>query len=221
MEKQTLQRNIGILGGTFDPVHKGHLAVARSVLNQYDLNEILFVPAFSPPHKDTELTPFPHRLAMLEKCLEHFENMSVSPLEAERNAPSYTVETLHELHKRLENCIFYLIIGADMFVEIELWYRYQDLFQLAHLIVAARPGIHHDRIFDQIVKLPGNFKNDHDSHQWVRADGCTIRYFTDIEETISSSQVRENLRQGMPVGEFLENSVLEYIRQHDLYNFST
>jgi nicotinate-nucleotide adenylyltransferase len=217
LEKETLQQKIGILGGTFDPVHKGHLAVARSVLDRLSLDEILFVPAFSPPHKDAKLTPFVHRLAMLEACLANIENMSVSTLEAERNEPSYTVQTLHELHKRMPNCTFFLIVGADMFAEIELWYHYQDLFQLSHIIVAARPGISHDRVVDQVTCLPGSFQQDQKEYHWQRDDGCTISYLADIAETISSSQIRESLYLGEQTRAYLEEPVLEYIQQHALY----
>ena len=81
-------QKIGILGGTFDPVHKGHLAISRKVLEHFQLDEILFIPAFSPPHKDRSLTSFSHRVAMLEAALENDGRMSVSILEAERSAPS-------------------------------------------------------------------------------------------------------------------------------------
>ena len=114
MGREEKQQTVGILGGTFDPVHKGHLEVARTVLNRYQLDQIIFIPAFSPPHKDRNLAPFSHRVAMLEEALEGNDNMSVSILEAERDTPSYTVETLQELHLRMESCVFFLIMGADM-----------------------------------------------------------------------------------------------------------
>lgn len=217
LNREEKKRKIGILGGTFDPVHKGHVAVARSVLDQYQLDQILFIPAFSPPHKERELTPFSHRVAMLELCLEKNDRMSVSTLEAERNAPSYTVETLLELHHRMEPSIYYLIIGADMFVEIELWYKYSELFQLAHIIVAARPGISLDRIIAQAARLPGAFTFDPDKLKWSRDDGATILYYGDIAEPISSSEIRKRLAQGAPVTEYLIQPVHEHIRQHSLY----
>lgn len=215
--KEEKKQKIGILGGTFDPVHKGHLAVARSVLDRYQLDRILFIPAFSPPHKDKELTSFAHRVAMLEVCLEHTGRMSVSILEAERNAPSYTVETLHELHQRMESSTFYLIMGADMFVELELWYRYSELFQLATIIVAARPGISLDKVMDQAALLPGDFKYDPEQQKWTRSDGAEIFYYTDIAEPVSSSEIRSRLLLDKPVAEFLSTPVRDYIRENGLY----
>lgn len=217
MSREDKIQKIGILGGTFDPVHKGHIAVARTVLDRYQLNRILFIPAFSPPHKDNQLTPFSHRVAMLENCLENMSHMSISMLEAERDAPSYTVETLHELHKRIGPCIFYLIVGADMFVEIELWYRYQKLFQLAHIIVAARPGVTLDGIIKQVDRLPGAFQYDRNQQVWSREDGRTISYCHDIEEYISSSDIRSRLAKGEAAEELLPEPVSKYIQKHGLY----
>ncbi len=217
MKRGDKKSKIGILGGTFDPVHKGHLAVARLVLDRFQLDRIFFIPAFSPPHKDGELTPFSHRVAMLEACLEKYDRMSVSILEAERNAPSYTVETLQVLHQRLEPSCFYLIMGADMFVEIELWYRYAELLQLAKIIIAARPGISLDRIIAQVARLPGDFSHDREQQQWSRDDGATIYYCKDIAEPVSSSEIRNRLAEGESISGFVSEPVWEYIREYGLY----
>lgn len=214
------KQKIGILGGTFDPVHKGHLAVARSVRDRYRLDQILFIPAFSPPHKEGELTPFSHRVSMLEECLKYEDRMTVSILEAERHAPSYTVETLQELHQRMQATCFYLIMGADMFVEIELWYRFSDLFELAHIIVVARPGISMDRVVFQASRLPGGFMYDRDKKEWKRGDGAMIFYYDEIEESVSSSEIRERLKQAMPVSDSITEPVQRYIREKGLYGCS-
>lgn len=212
-----MRQKVGILGGTFDPVHEGHLAVARTVLKRFQLDEILFVPAFSPPHKDRSLTSFSHRVAMLEVALEDDDHMSVSILEAERSTPSYTVETLAELHKRLESCSFYLIMGADMFTEIELWYKYSELFELADIIVAARPGISPDRVAHQVVALPGKYSFDAVQQMWCRDDGSRIFYCADVSKSISSSEIRTRLAQGASVEKYLAPPVWEYIQHHGLY----
>ena len=208
---------IGILGGTFDPVHEGHLAVAQTVLDRFHLDGILFVPAYSPPHKDRSLTPFSHRVAMLEAALEDEERMSISLLEAERSTPSYTVETLSELHRRMESSSFYLIMGADMFIEIELWYRYKEIIDQADIIVAARPGFSQDMVTGQIARLPGSFSFDVPQQVWYRDDGSRILYCADVSESISSSQIRQRIRRGDPVTEYLTPAVWRYIQQHRLY----
>ena len=218
MKKVEKIHNIGILGGTFDPVHKGHLAVAKVVIDRYQLDEILFIPAFSPPHKERKLTSFSHRVAMLEAALEDDPRMSVSIIEAERSAPSYTVDTLRELHQRLESSSYHLIIGADMFAEIQLWYKYSDLFELADIIVAARPGVSFEVIADQVAKLPGNFSFDETQQMWFREDGFKVFYCADVAESISSSEIRNLLAQGSSVTEYLVPSVLEYIQNNRIYS---
>lgn len=210
-------RKIGILGGTFDPAHEGHLAVARTVLARCSLDLVLFVPAFAPPHKERSLTPFGHRLAMLEAAVGDDPGLSVSLLEAERPAPSYTVDTLREMHRRLGPRQLYLIIGADMFAEIRLWYRYSELFRLAHLIVVARPGFSLDDMAARVAALPGSFHPDPAGRVWLREDGFRIFYLPDMAIQVSSSQVRALLAQGKPVAGLVPPPVLEYIRQHGLY----
>lgn len=208
---------IGILGGTFDPVHLGHLAVARTVRERYDLDLILFIPAPSPPHKDRELTPFAHRMAMLEAALADDPGLRASPLEAERPPPSYTIETLEELHRRLPGRKLYLVIGADMFVEIELWYRYAEIFLLADLIVAARPGFSVAAVTAKVEALPGRFRYDAERRMWHREDGFRIFYVPDIAVPISSSEIRKRLARGGSVDKLLPAEVLAYIRHHGLY----
>ena len=217
MSRLEKKHKVGILGGTFDPVHKGHLAIAKMVIDRYRLDEILFIPAFSPPHKDRKLTSFSHRVAMLEAALEDDPHMSVSIIEAERNAPSYTVDTLVELHQRLVSSSFYLIIGADMFAEIQLWYKYSDLFELADVIVAARPGVSFEVIADQVAKLPGNFSFDKTQQMWCREDGFKVFYCADVAESVSSSEIRNLLAQGSSVAKYLVPSVVEYIQNNSLY----
>lgn len=219
MDPEKAQK-IGILGGTFDPVHEGHLAVARTVLDRCNLDLLLFVPALAPPHKDRALTPFGHRLAMLEAAVGEDPRFSVSALEAERPAPSYTVDTLRELHRRLGASQFFLVIGADMFAEIHLWYHYPELFTLSHLIVVARPGYPLADMAARVAGLPGDFRHDPARHTWQREDGFRIIHLPDVAIQVSSSQVRALLVQGKPVTGLLPDRVIGYIRAHGLYGSS-
>lgn len=216
MERKENQR-IGILGGTFDPVHRGHLTVARQVLSGFQLDTVLFIPAPAPPHKDRSLTPFAHRVAMLEAALEGEPGLNVSILEAERSSPSYTVETLEEIHRRLDPCRLFLVVGADMFVEIELWYRYEDLFRLADLVVAARPGFSASAVAGQVASLTGSFTFDAEQQLWHRSDGFRIYYLPDTDIGVSSSHIRQMLTQGNAVNDSVPAAVNAYIRRHHLY----
>lgn len=211
------KHNIGILGGTFDPVHEGHLAIARQVLSRFGLDTVLFIPALAPPHKAHSLAPFVHRVAMLESALDDEPGLGLSVLEAERPSPSYTVETLEEIHQRLGPCSLHLIVGADMFVEIELWYRYSDLFNLADLIVAARPGISNAAVARQVSSLPGSYIFDAEQYSWHRTDGFQIDYFPDTSVTISSSEIRRILALGGSVEGMVPAAVEKYIHDHQLY----
>lgn len=214
------KRRIGLFGGTFDPVHKGHLAVARGVVSRYGLDECIFIPAPYPPHKNKPQTGFSHRIAMLEAALEDEPKCSVSLIEAERQYPSYTVDTLHALRNQLGEHVYNLIIGADSFVEIHLWYRYQELLELTDIIVAARPGISDTEIAGRINTLPGGFQHDRERGMWLRDDGLHIYYFSDIHVDLSSSEIRKRLASGHDVQEFLPPKVFKYIQENRLYTTS-
>ena len=111
-------------------------------------------------------------------------------------------------------------MGADMFTEIELWYRYGELLELADIIVAARPGISSGKVAKQVTALPGIFSFDAEQQMWCRDDGSRIFYYPDISESISSSKIRLHLKQGASVAEYLAPPVMEYIQRHRLYTYS-
>ncbi len=215
------KEKIGIFGGTFDPVHKGHISVARGVLERYRFDEIVFIPAPYPPHKKQPLTDFTHRVAMLESALADEPRISISLLEAERRTPSYTIDTVLELKKRIGDHQFYLIIGADSFIEIHLWYRYTELLSHTDLIVAARPGIDLKIIAEQVFSLPGDFQYDSDQEIWTRDDGFHIYYFSNIHVALSSSEIRRRLIHRDAVNELLPSKVIDYITDHNLYTYSS
>jgi len=211
------KRKIGLFGGTFDPVHKGHLAVARGVMVRYGLDECIFIPAPYPPHKTKPQTEFRHRVAMLERVLAGEPRISISLIESERRAPSYTVQTLREIHERIGRHKYHLVIGADSFVEVHKWYRYEEMFQLTDIIVAARPGIDREVINRQVKNLPGRFLESPDEAMWVRDDGFHIYYFADIHVDLSSSEIRDRLARRMDVEDLLPPEVIAYIKRHKLY----
>ncbi|MDW7772457.1 MAG: nicotinate-nucleotide adenylyltransferase [Desulfobulbaceae bacterium] len=212
------KRKIGMFGGTFDPVHKGHLAVAHGALDRYCLDEIIFIPAARPPHKRQPMTGFRHRAAMLEAALAGEAKFSISLIEAERSAPSYTLDTLVEIRERVGNHHYHLLIGADSFVEVHLWYRYRDIFRLADFVVAARPGIDREEVARQVRRLPGSFRYDSDKEMWTREDDdFHIFYFSAVHMDLSSSEIRGRLLGNREVKDVLPARVAEYIRTHRLY----
>lgn len=215
------KQKIGLFGGTFDPVHKGHLSLAGQVIVQCRLDHILFIPASLPPHKTKPAASFAHRVAMLEAALAGCSDMSISLIESERSSLSYTIDTVLELKKRLGPQSYFLIIGADSLVELHLWYRYEELLGLVHLIVAARPGISLQQVRQQIDdRLGGQFSRDRDESLWCSENGRTIWYVDDVDVAVSSSLIRKRIALHQPVVEMVPEPVRKYIDQHELYQDS-
>jgi nicotinate-nucleotide adenylyltransferase len=194
---------IGLFGGTFDPVHRGHLAIAGQAAEELRLDQVLFIPAADPPHKRKTWADYGQRVAMLELALAEHSRFSISLLEAELPAPSYTVDTLLELRKRLAGQ-FYFLIGADSLLELHLWHRQAELLSLSNFAVISRPGISLDAMRQAIARLPGNF----------------VLLVNRLKENISSSAIREQLRRGEKI-ELLDRRVAGYIEAERLYASQT
>jgi len=206
-----------VFGGTFDPVHKGHVAIARHVGKKVLLDRIICIPAADPPHKETTGAPFKHRVAMLELALAGLtDQVSLSLLEADRHTPSYTVDTLLELRNRLGNQEYYFILGADSLLELHLWYRFQDLPTLTNFIVVARPDISDREVSSAVAGLPGSFKAEKCAGVWRRRDGAKCIYLSDFSIAVASSTIRCQLERGY-IPNTLDSRVRKYIIDHRLY----
>ena len=130
---------IGIMGGTFDPIHNGHLAIGRQAYQEYGLNQIWYMPSGHPPHKKNhEVTEPEFRLAMTELGIQDHKEFICSDFEIRRNGNTYTAQTLELLSKEYPSHRFYFIIGADSLYDIETWYEHQKVMELAVLLVAPR-----------------------------------------------------------------------------------
>ncbi len=145
-------RKIGLLGGTFDPVHFGHLHMAEECRNKLQLEEIWFIPAAKPPHKDWQPSPLEKRCDWLKKALGDTPGCRILDIEKERNGKSYTYHTLLELHKREPDCEFYFLTGADSLEKLNTWYRWEEILDLCYFVAASRPG------YDG--ELPENLANE-------------------------------------------------------------
>jgi nicotinate-nucleotide adenylyltransferase len=217
------EKRIGLFGGTFDPVHAGHLAIARQAAQEVRLDQVIFIPAADPPHKKKPVASYGHRVAMLEAALAGESSagqgrFATSLLEVELPAPSYTVDTLLELRNRLPgHSSFYFIIGADSLLELHLWYRYQELLRLTDFIVISRPGIPVSAMGRAVEQLPGSFFPDASRQLWRCSNGAEIVMITNkLSENISSSMIREQLRLGEEP-DTLNRLVRECITEHGLY----
>jgi nicotinate-nucleotide adenylyltransferase len=194
---------VGILGGTFNPPHIGHLSVARAALEQLQLARVVLVPARTPPHKAIECEPGPeHRFEMCRLTVAADERIEVSRVELDREGPSYTVDTLRLLHEQAPDAELTLIVGSDMAVDLPRWRDPEGILGLASLAVAARAGAERETVRRRLAALRG-------------AERVA---FLDMEEVdVSSSLVRERVARGLEIKDLVADGVAEYIEDHGLY----
>lgn len=193
---------IGVLGGTFDPIHYGHLAAAEEARAKLGLREVIFVVAGLPPHKlDEEITPAEHRYAMVELAIASNPHFSLSRIDIDRPGPSYTVDTIALLRQKWTGEICF-IMGMDALMEIDTWHQPQRLIQLCRLVAVERPDFVPD-LGRLEAAVPG------------------IAARTEIIEMpqmeISSTDLQRRVREGLPIKYQLPPQVEEYIYQHRLY----
>ncbi|MGC2473765.1 MAG: nicotinate (nicotinamide) nucleotide adenylyltransferase [Candidatus Sulfotelmatobacter sp.] len=227
--------NIGLFGGTFDPVHKGHLALARTAMERCKLHRIHFVPANVPPHKQRRpLAPFIHRFAMLVLATAGEKAFVPSLLEAPEETPSsrkdrqekpnYTIETIRRLKQSFKAADqLFLLIGMDAFAEIANWHQAEALFKECKFIVAGRPGY---SLADVANALPESLRPRAEVtkpfHKQAAAGdlvlpGVTIHLLEDLHQPASATAIREAATTGKPLGRFLDPAVSDYIKKMGLY----
>jgi len=210
-----VEKGIGLFGGTFDPIHKGHLELAELAGKRLALDAVYFIPAAVPPHKpDNRLTEFSHRENMIKLALRDREGMGVLDIERTLPVPSYTIDTLRALKNRGLKDEFYYLLGADAFYEIETWKSYYDLMQLTHFVVVARIGYDH-RKFDTFAHKLG-YRMIHD--RWTNPLSQKCLFFLEDEVVqISSSELRRKVWTAEDLHEYLPEKVIQYIQENRLY----
>lgn len=198
---------LGIFGGTFDPVHLGHLILAEQCREQGRLEQVLFVPAARPPHKpERVLTRFDQRVEMLNLALSGHAAFRIDELERDRAGPSYTYQTLEELHARQPNGELCLILGADSLSELHLWYRPQRIVELATLLVVPRAGAAtvDAAVLRERLDLPAETK-------------LTLEMVNAPNIDIASRDIRARLASGRSVRYLIPRAVEAYIAAQHLY----
>lgn len=197
----------GIFGGAFNPIHNGHLNLAKKYLEVLNLDRIILIPTALPPHKtDRFLASKEDRFNMLELAISDCEEFEISDIEFQRQGKSYTYDTLCLLREKYPNDDFYLIIGADQFLTFNLWYRYRDILDIASICTAAREnGNQREKIIDFSNKLDGLDKN---RFHLLNSDAVEV----------SSSQVREKIKKGEDVSSLIPEKVYNYIVEKGLYS---
>jgi nicotinate-nucleotide adenylyltransferase len=227
--------NIGLFGGTFDPIHRGHLALARAALERHKLNRIYLVPSGIPPHKQQQpLSAFVHRYAMVALATAQDRRLVPSLLEAteepapagkkDRAKPNYTIDTVHRLKESLKKSdIVFLLVGIDAFADIAKWHQAEALFREVEFIVASRPGY---SLADVANALPESLRPKPEvtrpfQKQAARGDlvlkGATIHLLDEVHHPISATAIREATAAGKTLGRFVDATVAEYIGKIGLY----
>lgn len=209
---------VAVFGGTFDPVHYGHLRLAEEAREACALDRVVFMPTFITPHKLTEsLTPASVRFELVKSAIEDNPGFSVSDLEIRREGRSFTIDTVRELLKEPDTKVF-LILGSDSFNDIASWYQYEDLLNLASFIVAPRPN-HPPKPLEQVlpVELASKFWYDSRVKAYVNSGGNSITYLDTTPIDISSSDIRERVRGGRSVRYLLPDTAIGFIRKEGLY----
>lgn len=210
---------VGLFGGTFDPVHQGHLDMARHVQERCRLDQVLFIPAPQPPHKGKPAVAFVHRVAMLKAALASVgERMQCCCIEADLPSPSYTIHTVEALAANRPACVYSFIIGGDSLLDLPHWYRVTDLLNTVNLIAVRRQGLVPTEISPILQALDPSFHADAGPRLWRNQRGRTVTYLDDLELPVSSSQIRDQLARG-EIPDMLPTPVFEYIRSHHLYNW--
>lgn len=199
------KKKIGILGGTFDPVHNAHLMIAGEARAAAGLHSVVFMPAGTPPHKEERaLTPASDRLAMARLAVEGIDGFEVSDMEIATPGVDYTVDTLHMLRERLPDAALHFIVGADSLMALDQWREPGDLLAMARFIAVYRPGWGLEELERKRDELTERF-------------GGGILLVECAGEDISSTEVRRRVAAGRDVSGLVPAKVEEYIREHRLY----
>lgn len=210
---------VGILGGTFDPVHLAHLALAYTAVERLGLRQVIWIPAGQPPHRAAPHAAPHHRLAMTQLAVGGDVRFSVDASEVVSTAASYSVHTLTRLRSELgPACPLVLLTGADAFLGLPGWHRWREIFALAHVAVATRPGFPLAAIDPPLGDVLASRRGSA-SDLGTQAAG-RITSFELVAGTVSATEVRQLLAAGAPRAKLLEllpAPVLDYIYQHSLY----
>lgn len=204
-EKYVDGKRIGIMGGTFDPIHYGHLVIAEQVRFKYNLDKVIFIPTGNPPHKEkTKVTDNRHRYFMTLLATITNEDFKVSKIEIDKNNVSYTVNTLEEMKKLNPSAQFFFITGADAICQLDTWKDVRRLVKLCKFIAATRPGHYREDVKDKVCLLKEQFNAD-------------IEIIDVPALAISSTDIRNRIKNKESIKYLLPESVEYYIYKNCLY----
>lgn len=197
-------KKLGMLGGTFNPIHLGHIGLAQAFISHLQLDRVLLMPAFVPPHKEClQLAPVQHRYNMCQIALQGHDKIEVSSLEIQREGKSYTADTLRSLTELYPKAQLYLITGADMFLTLQDWKEPETIFSLANICTAPRDGTGREAL----MRHAG----------FLKTLGARCEVLKEPIMQVSSSDIRHTVASGGDVAPLTGEGVAEYIRTNGLY----
>ncbi len=210
-----LAKPIALLGGTFDPIHLGHLYIALKIQQTYDLAEVRFIPSAHPVHRDSPRASPEQRLTMLTYAIENEPTLKVDDCEIQRKGPSYTIDTLEILRQKFPSTPLCLILGLDAWSGFSTWHRYEDILHLCHIIIAMRPPY----LLPQTGKLAELLKQfqTQDVSALHASLGGKILFHSTTSLDISATTIREMIAKGQNPQALLPPSVYNYIVKQHLY----
>lgn len=198
------KKRIGILGGTFNPIHLGHLMIAEMALEAFNLNRVIFVPAKEPPHKEADVIEAKYRLEMVHAAVLDNPNFLVSDVEMKREGKSYTIDTVRYFYNTYgPTTEFFFIAGTDTVQNLPTWKYIEELLDMCEFIGAIRPGATED--IGEII-------------EWFGQRGSRIHILEVPEIKLSATDLRYRLREGLSTRYMLPRSVYQYIKRHKIYN---
>mgnify|MGYP001104135278 CR=1 FL=1 len=210
----------GILGGTFDPIHIGHLRCAQEILEMLELEKIVFIPAAHPPLKTRgDITPFDHRIEMIRLAAEGNRSFDVSDIEERREGISYSIETVKYFLKKYGGALkLYFILGQDAFQKIEMWKNREELLSLCNFVVMTRPGYSVKHLSEILPPdFASRFRYSEDSDGFKGPAGSSI-FFREVTLLgVSSTDIRNKVKDGKSIRYIVPESVCDYISEHLLY----
>lgn len=198
---------IGLMGGSFNPIHCGHVALARAALESGRVERVLFLPTGNPPHKREGLADKFDRLRMVELAVEHEAGMAVCREEIDRDGVIYTVDTLAALKRKMPDCTLTYLIGADTLRALGTWRRVETVIERCKFLVMMREG----ETREEVIRLAG---------LWTQR-GAQIDFLDARKMDISSTQIREQIQKGLPFERLVPQAVADYIHEHGLYGAKT
>ena len=198
---------IGLMGGSFNPIHCGHVALARAALESGRVERVLFLPTGNPPHKKEGLADKFDRLRMVELAVEHEAGMAVCREEIDRDGVIYTVDTLAALKRKMPDCTLTYLIGADTLRALGTWRRVETVIERCKFLVMMREG----ETREEVIRLAG---------LWTLR-GAQIDFLDARKMDISSTQIREQIQKGLPFERLVPQAVADYIHEHGLYGAKT